>query len=149
MKTRLLLFLLILSANVLADDANRLMIQAQKLYKDKQYLEAMDSATYALSLNQDSRAAKTFIYKHYDRAIKQALATIEQNADTKDLQQSEARLKTYQLLVDITDNLSRVSLPLHGYNDVWIWQPELQYYDGYVAEEERNVEACKKRLLMN
>lgn len=120
--------------------AMRIMHHAQQLQHKQQYLEAMDSATLALVIFPDSHAAKEFIHRNWDRMSRWADKELDSNPSQKDLEQSRRRLLVYRYLVEINDNLRDIELPLHGTNDKWVWQPEIQYWDGHFNEELQRVE---------
>ena len=120
--------------------ATRILRHAQKLQHKQQYLEAMDSATLALVINPESHAAKEFIYHNWDRMVRWADRVLDTNPSQTDLEQSRRRLLVYRYLVEINDNLRDIDLPLHGTADKWVWQPEIQYWDGHFNEELQRVE---------
>lgn len=119
--------------------AMRLMTAANKLQRQQQYLEAMDSATLVLTVDPDSRAAKEFVHSHWDQMMRSAQKTLEENHQENNLEQARRRLQVYRYLVEINDNLRMTPLPLHGVNDRWVWQPEVQYWDGHFNDELRRV----------
>lgn len=127
-----------------AKESARLMNQANRLLRQKDYLQAMDSATLALSLWGDNQEAKLFIYRQWDKMSKQANQLITDNTETNDLDQSRVRLNTYRLLMEINDNLRNCHMPIHGSYDRWVWQPELQYWDGHYMEEKARVKQLEK-----
>lgn len=116
--------------------SQHLMREANKLWNNHQYLHAMDSATLALFNNPQMQKAADFIYKHWDQTMRYASNRIEHNDKLHNINHVQIRLETYKLLVEIYDNIKYCHLPLHGVNDSWIWQPEIQYWDGHYQEEE-------------
>ncbi len=119
--------------------AMRMMAAANKLQRQQQYLEAMDSATLVLTICPDSRAAKEFVHSHWDLMTRSAQKILEENHQENDLEQARRRLQVYRYLVEINDNLRMTALPLHGVNDRWVWQPEVQYWDGHFNDELQRV----------
>lgn len=126
--------------------AFRLMRSADRLYVKKQYLEAIDSATLALSIQEDNQYAKNFIYAHWDKSIKHAKARLEKLDDLSDLSVAQERLHIYTQLVEIQSNLQTISLPLHGPNDRWVWHPEIEYWQGHYDEALRIVTKLEAEL---
>lgn len=152
MKKRLLLLILCLLpfGLLLADSAEdakqaaRLMTKAEKLFKKHLYLEAMDSATLAYRISPQSVAARTFIYKNWDKTMRYATDLIEAHAVVEDLGDARVRYNTYRLMADINDNLQASPLPIHANYDRWVWMPEMQYWDGYLSDEKKRVKRLEK-----
>lgn len=127
-----------------AQEAARLMTKAEKLFKKHLYLEAMDSATLAYRICPQSVAARTFIYKNWDKTMRFATDLLETHIIVEDLEDSRVRYNTYRLMVDINDNLQSSPLPIHGNYDRWVWMPEMQYWDGYLSDERRRLKRLEK-----
>ena len=115
----------------------RLLMHTERLWRAGQYEEAMDSATYILTIAPNNSAAKNFIHDHWDDMIRHTNRTLEQNAGETDLQQSLVRLELFRLLAEIADNLKEVQLPLVGTN--WQWYPELYYSQGDYDSERMHI----------
>ncbi len=98
-------------------------------------LQAMDSATYVLTIDGDNTLAKNFMYKHWDKTMRDANEQLASLSDENDLTQARKRLTIYKHLDDIHINLRSIRLPLHGPNDKWVWQPEVLYYSGSYDSE--------------
>lgn len=126
--------------------AFRLMRSADRLYVKKQYLEALDSATLALSIQEDNQYAKNFIHAHWDKSIKNAKSRLEELNDLTDLSVARERLRIYTQLVEIQSNLQTISLPIHGPNDRWVWHPEIEYWQGHYDEALRIVIKLEEEL---
>ena len=123
----------------------RMMNHATKLWKNGQYLEAMDSASLALSTYEASTSAKNFIRKHWNETLDYGKYLIEHNTNTKDLKETKTRMDTYRMLMEINDNLKTCRLPIQGPNNRWLWMPDIQYWDGYYNEEAHLYRILKKK----
>lgn len=138
-----------------AQEAAKLMTKAEKLYKKHLYLEAMDSATLAYHISPKSVAARTFIYKHWDETMRYATALLEAHDELENLKDSRIRYNTYRLMMDINENIQSSPLPIRGNYDRWVWVPEMQYWDGYIAEERKRLkrleaeEAARQAVIDN
>lgn len=117
--------------------AIRLQMYAERLWRQGQYQEAMDSATLALSLMPNNSNAKNFIHDHWDELLRRTNTTLEQNADENDLEQSLTRLETYRLMAEVADNIRGIRMPIVGTN--WQWIPELYYNQGDYDSERMHV----------
>ncbi|MBQ7191773.1 MAG: hypothetical protein IJS00_02765 [Paludibacteraceae bacterium] len=121
-------------------EAMRIMRHANKLQSKGQYLLALDSAAYALSVFPTSLAASTFLHEHWDETMAMAIRRLEKLNVEEDILQSRERERIYRRLVEINDWVSEVPLPLYGPNQKWAWQPDIQYWNGHWEKE-------KERLL--
>lgn len=136
MKKIAILLLCVLPCAAMAHtNVQKLLSSAQRLQKDGQYLEAMDSATLALTIDEDNRNAKDFIHRNWDNLVRMTDSRLSQLTDMESLEQAAARTETYRLLEDIYNNLRDVRMPLYGPNQSWVWQPEIAYYTGHYDEE--------------
>jgi len=113
----------------------RMLHVANKLHQKHLHLQAMDTATYALSLYEGSYLLKDFVRKNWDDAMKEAQDRLDTLLDSKTIRQVRERVQVYQYLVDINDNFRSISLPLYGRNNSWMWQPEIQYWAGHLNHE--------------
>ncbi len=98
-------------------------------------LQAMDSATYVLTIDGDNTLAKNFMYKHWDKTMRDANEQLASLSDANDLSQARKRLTIYKHLDEIHMNLRSIRLPLYGPNNKWVWQPEVLYYSGSYDSE--------------
>lgn len=122
----------------------RLSAQMQKLWKERQYLEAMDTAVYILSLDNDHRVATDFVYRNWDRMQQWSDQRLQSLYDEESVDESVERCEIYRLLDEINTNLRTVKMPLYGPKERWVWQPEINYYSGHYDTERVNI----VRLLM-
>lgn len=123
--------------------AFKLLMATEKLWRQQQYQEAMDSAARVLTIAPNNSAAKNFLHDHWDELIRHTNATLEQNADERSLEQSLVRLEVYRLMAEIADHLREVDMPIVGTN--WQWMPELYYGQGDYDSERMYV----YRMLMD
>lgn len=130
-KIAILLLCVLPCAAMARTNVQKLLSSAQRLQKEGLYLEAMDSATLALRIDEDNRNAKDFVYRNWDNLIRQTDSYLEQLSDMESLEHSAARCETYRLLEEIYNNLREVRMPLYGPNQSWVWQPEIAYYTGH------------------
>lgn len=112
---------------------------AQKMVQQKKYLQAMDSATYALSLYPDNYSLCNFVRKYWDHAIEESQYRLDTLSDYRSIEHARQRVGIFQHLVNINDNLNTLSLPLHGRNNSWEWQPDIQYWVGHLDHEEKHL----------
>lgn len=144
-----ILFLLLVSSctafPVVAQQKNtkpnisRLVMSMERLWRADQYLEAMDTAAYVLSLQPSNRTATDFIYYHWEKMDEDTHRRLQSLSDENDLSQAMERCEIYRLLDEIYTHLSDVPLPLHGTNDRWVWQPEVSYFTGHYDSERSRV----------
>jgi len=111
----------------------------ERLWRADQYLEAMDTATYVLSLQPSNRAAADFIYYRWEKMDEDTHRRLQNLPDENDILQAMERCEIYRLLDEIYTHLSDVPLPLHGTNDRWVWQPEVSYFTGHYDSERSRV----------
>lgn len=112
-------------------------MHAERLWRAKDYIEAVDSAARVLTVMPNNSAAKNFLHDHWDKMMRHVNTTLEQNADEKSLEQSLVRLETYRLLAETADYLREVQMPLVGTN--WQWYPEFYYSQGDYDSERSHV----------
>ncbi|HCS87551.1 MAG TPA: hypothetical protein DIW30_03800, partial [Bacteroidales bacterium] len=117
----------------------RLVMSMERLWRADQYLEAMDTATYVLSLQPSNRAAADFIYYRWEKMDEDTHRRLQNLPDENDILQAMERCEIYRLLDEIYTHLSDVPLPLHGTNDRWVWQPEVSYFTGHYDSERSRV----------
>ena len=134
-KIAILLLCVLPCAAMARTNVQKLLSSAQRLQKEGLYLEAMDSATLALRIDEDNRNAKDFVYRNWDNLIRQTDSYLGQFNDMESLEHAAARCETYRLLEEIYNNLREVRMPLYGPNQSWVWQPEIAYYTGHYDEE--------------
>lgn len=138
------------AGNTVADNdwaartATRLMIKASSLQSKGNQLEAMDSATLALSIYDKCDLAKNFIHKNWDKTMRAASARLVELSDLNDFYQAQQRLIIYRYLSEINTNIRYCKLPLHGPKDRWVWQPEIQYWQGHLDDEMKRVTRLEK-----
>lgn len=139
--------LCIVSLGLSAQERNltKMTLKMEKLWKAGDYLEAMDTATLVLTLDGDNHAAKEFVHRNWDKMQQRAERDIERLNDPNDLDEAAARCEIYRLLDEIHGNLSVIKLPLVGYHQSWVWQPEVSYYSGHYDNERMKT----YRLLMS
>ena len=134
----LIVFTSLLAVTLSAEtSAIKLQMFAERLWRQGEYQEAMDSATRALSVMPNNSAAKNFIHDHWDRFIKETNSALEKNADENDLRQSLVRLEIYRLVAEVADNVREIQMPIVGTN--WQWVPELYYSQGDYDSERMHV----------
>ena len=149
------LILMLLSISVQAENnlsdndwaartATRLMFKASSLQSKGNQLEAMDSATLALSIYDKCDLAKNFIHKNWDKTMRSASAQLTRLDNLNDFYQAQQRLIIYHYLNEINTNIRYCKLPLHGPKDRWVWQPEIQYWQGHLDDETRRVNRLEK-----
>ncbi|MBO4622227.1 MAG: hypothetical protein J5635_06130 [Paludibacteraceae bacterium] len=137
-KIVLILFTSLLAVSLSAEtSAIRLLMHAERLWKSKEYVEAIDSAARVLTIMPNNSAAKNFLHDHWDKMVHHVNSTLEKNADESSLEQSLVRLETYRLMAEISDYLREVDMPLVGTN--WQWYPELYYSQGDYDSERMHV----------
>lgn len=136
-KILLLIFLLLPSVAMARTGVMRLLMSMERLQRADSYLEAMDSATLVLTIDEDNRTAKEFVYRHWDNMMEHTREQLTANSDLENLEQTARRCEIYRLLDEIYTHLYDVSLPLYGPDNRWVWQPEMAYYSGHY-DEERN-----------
>lgn len=157
MKHSLSFFLALVSLSLVAQDvtysaaeqkdiAKRLGV-AQSLVRKQQYLLAMDSATYALAMYERAYSLRNFVRKHWEQAMGEAQDHLDTLLEQNNLRQCRERVRIYTYLVDINDNLNAIPLPLYGKNNQWMWQPDMQYWAGHLAQEERQLYALEEQEL--
>lgn len=127
-----------------ARTATRLMQKATSLQSKGQILEAMDSATLALSVYDKCNVAKNFIYRNWDKTMRSASAQIVELSDLNDFYQAQQRLIIYRYLNEINTNIRYCKLPIHGPKDRWVWQPDIQYWQGHLDDEMKRVNRLEK-----
>ncbi len=138
MMKRKILIGLLLAMCVVPLSAQRVMrtlIHMEKLQRNGDHLQAMDTAVYVLTIDADNRIAKQFVYEHWDKTMRETNQQLSALSDANDLAQSQQRLHIYKQLDEIHTNLSHISLPLYGPNERWVWQPEVGYYTGLYDSE--------------
>lgn len=113
----------------------RLNTQMNKLWKQQQYLEAMDTAVYILSVDPSNRAATDFVYRNWDKMSHYATNRLQNLYDEESVSEGEERCEIYRLLDEINTHLSSVPMPLYGPGERWVWQPEISYYSGHYDTE--------------
>ncbi len=140
MKQILFFSLVILSCLPLsAQRIGRTLIHVDRLQRDGHELQAMDSATYVLTIDNDNLTAKNFVYQHWDKTMKKTRERLARLSDEQDLKQAKERIVIYRQLDDIHRNLMSVPMPLYGPNNRWVWQPDLGYYTGTYDTERMRV----------
>lgn len=127
-----------------AGTATRLMLKASSLQSKGQTLEAMDSATLALSIYDKCDLAKNFIYRNWDKTMRSASAKLVELNDLNDFYQAQQRLIIYHYLNEINTHIRYCKLPIHGPKDRWVWQPEIQYWQGHLDDEMKRVNRLEK-----
>ncbi len=133
---KLFLILFVALAPVLhAQRVGRTLIHMEKLYRDGMTLQAMDSAAYVLSVDNDNFVAKNFLYRHWDKTMTDLGDRLAQLTDEKNLDEARERLLLLRQLDEIHTYLRTVPMPLYGPNDRWVWQPEVGYYAGMYDTE--------------
>ncbi len=117
----------------------RTLINMEKLQRSGEVLQAMDSATYVLSIEPENTIAKNFVHSHWDKTMKQTTERLNRLSDEQDLKQAKERITILLQLDNIHTNLHAVPMPLHGPNDKWVWQPDISYYTGSYDNERSRV----------
>ncbi len=135
MKKLLLILCVVLTPTLYAQQLTRTLAAMQKLHRNGQTLQAMDTAAYVLSIDHDNFTAKQFLYQHWDKTMTRVGEQIAQLPDDKDLEQARERLQLYRYLDEIHTYLRTVPMPLYGPNNRWVWQPEVGYYAGMYDTE--------------
>ena len=130
MKKIVLIVLTSLLAVTLSAETSAIKLQmfAERLWRQGQYQEAMDSATRALSIMPNNSNAKNFLHDHWNECIRRTNDVLAKNADESDLEQSLTRLEIYRLMAEVEDNMRGIQMPIVGTN--WQWIPELYYSQG-------------------
>ncbi len=124
----------------------RMNVQMQKLWQQKQYLQAMDTAVFVLTIDNDNRAASDFVYRNWDTMTRWTENRLQRLYNEESIEESEERCEIYRLLSEINNNLRTVPMPLYGPREKWVWQPEINYYDGhYDTERTRLVRLLMRR----
>lgn len=121
-----------------ADIARRVNI-TNTLLRKHAYLEAMDSATYALALYHDVYVLRNIIRKNWDKAMHEKDTRLDTLINSHNLFHCQQRVLIYTYLVEINNNLNSVHLPLTGRNNQWVWQPDIQYWAGHLDQAERQL----------
>ena len=113
----------------------RMNVQMNKLWQQKQYLEAMDTAVCILSIDNDHRAATDFVYRNWDKMRHWADNRLQNLYDEESVDEAVERCEIYRLLDEINSTLRTVPMPLYGPKERWVWQPEINYYSGHYDTE--------------
>lgn len=113
----------------------KMSLQMERLRKDGQWLEAMDTATLILNFDQDNRSATDFVYRYWDKTMKLTDERLQRLSDEQNLEQAKERCEIYRVLDEIHDHLRQIKMPLYGPNQKWVWQPEIGYYTGHYDAE--------------
>ncbi|MCQ2333769.1 MAG: hypothetical protein MJZ88_04050 [Paludibacteraceae bacterium] len=124
--------------------ATRLMFKTAALQAKGHQLEAMDSATLALSIYDKCTMAKNFIYRNWEKTMRSAAAQLVKLSDLDDFYQAQQRLIIYRYLNEINTHMRYCELPLRGPNDRWVWMPEIQYWQGHLDDEMKRVNRLEK-----
>ncbi len=152
MRKSVFFILCLMTVSLCAQNVTKTLFQMNKLQREGKPLEALDSATYVLTIDADNMTAKNFIRTHWDQTMKMTNQRLERLTDEQDLEQARERLMVYKQLDDISTNLTMVRLPLRGANNRWVWQPEIGYFSGaYDSERVRTyrlvLEKAEKALM--
>ncbi len=144
-KIALLVIVWFVGMPLCAQSVTKLLFQMNKLQREGKVLEAMDSATYVLTLDEDNLLAKNFVRHQWDQTMKETTQRLAILTDEQDLDQARERLILYKQLDEIHSNLRQIRMPLRGPNNSWVWQPEIGYFSGaYDSERVRTY-----RLILN
>ncbi|MCM1035085.1 MAG: hypothetical protein NC038_04370 [Paludibacter sp.] len=132
----ILIVVLCLSGSVNAGSSvTKLLLSMERLQRNGQLLEAMDSAAYILTIDEGNRLASDFMHRHWDNMVRQTAKTLNTLTDEESLEQAAQRCDIYRLLDEIHTHLADVKMPLYGTNGRWVWQPEVLYYAGHYDAE--------------
>ncbi len=112
-------------------NVTRLLVSMERLWKADKYLESMDTATYVLTIQPQSRVASDFVYRNWEKMQEYVDEQLQTLPDENDLDQAMQRCEIYRLLDEINNHFQDMQLPLKGANDRWVWQPEVSYYTGH------------------
>ncbi len=139
MKKVCLILGLALAASLSAQRIGKTLIHMEQLYRNGSVLQAMDSAAYVLSIDNDNLAAKTFMYQHWDKTMKTVQERLSGLTDENSFREAKERLLIYKQLDEIHSYLRTVPMPFYGPNNRWVWQPEVGYYAGMYDTERMKI----------
>lgn len=125
-------------------EAMRIMQHANRLQRQGESLQALDSAAYALSVYPTSTAAAEFLRKHWNDTMEETMHQLSLLTERDDLFQCRRRETIYRMLVEINQSMRSVPLPLYGPNRRWVWQPDIQYWEGHWDEAQQELERVER-----
>lgn len=109
------------SHNKLGSPSRPYYQKATDYFKSGNELEAVNFASQGVVLDPVYENSKEFLYKNYDNVMTKTDNELRKYENTADTGQAVRQLHIYRTLVEINNNISKMTFPLEHHKGKWKW----------------------------